>query len=569
MFTSGLMNERVNASATGFVEFALVARVQRAGASTPVFGSLVSMRTSNPSFWDERAATHLVGRCAFGDTPGAPKRLASRPIEEVVDEMMSEAIAVSPPAAPAWVKEPWVNTERVYPDTTPEQRLENHRRTGQRQNTEREDLRCWWLNQMIQTQAPLREVMTLFWHGYFTTSDNKVTISQALYQQNVTLRAHALGRFRDLLKAISLDAAMMMYLDMEDSDRRQPNENFARELLELFTLGEGYYTERDVKDVARALTGWTLDAPEGTPPRPPAPPNTPRSFTRDGLIAKFLPERHDDGEKRILGRTGRFGLDDVVTILAEHPRTAEFVVERLMTFFGAVEPEGQTVLRDRLVERFRETSGSIAAVARELFIAPEFYAPASRANLVKSPVQLVVNTCRLLELDVNVTPPLARSLGLMGQDLFRPPNVKGWPGGTAWITSGTLAARYHLAETLLDGREPTGLKPLGRERFLPLPSNPTERRNLMAAMADFDERQQQDRTRGGIQVRVHVDRLFPRGVPESSQAVVDSLIDRLQVVAIRPGTRSSLIESASAVPPVDRPILVTRLLMNTPEFQLL
>jgi uncharacterized protein (DUF1800 family) len=524
------------------------------------------MERASPVRWDAKAAAHLLSRAAFASIPCQAAQLAAQPLEKAVDVLLEAAAAAKPPAKPDWVKDPWVNTERVYPDTTPEQRRENHRKTGERQGRERNQLRCWWLKEMIGGASPLREVMTLFWHGHFTSATNKVFISQAIYEQNATLRKHALGNFRDFLQAITLDAAMMLYLDMEDSDKKKPNENYARELLELFTLGEGNYTERDIKEVARALTGWTLDAPPGVRPRPKAPADAPRAFARDGLVAKLLPERHDDGEKTILGKTGKFGVEEVIDILVRHEQTGRFLARKMIGFFGASDADG--TLRARMARIFRENKYEIRPMLHELLITPEFYAPASRGNQIKSPVQLLVGACRQLQLDVEPTALLAEATAAMGQELFRPPNIKGWPGGMDWISAGSLAVRYHLPESLLDGKEPAGLEPIGRERFFPLPADAAARRDLLERLEKFDEQRKEERRKGGIKVRFVAERLFPKGIPDKPQAVVDALLERLLIIPPRPDTRDTLIEACRVVPKADRPALVARLLLMTPEYQI-
>jgi len=524
------------------------------------------MKRSLSVLWDAGAAAHLLSRAAFASTPREAALLAAQPLEKAVDELLDTAAAAQPPSPPDWVKVPWVNTERVYQDTTAEERRENHRKTGERQTRERNQLRCWWLKEMISGPAPLREVMTLFWHGHFTTAINKVFISQAIYEQNVTLRKYAFGSFREFLKAITLDGAMMLYLDMEDSDRQKPNENYARELLELFTLGEGNYSERDIKEVARALTGWTLDAPAGTPPKPKAPSDAPRSFARDGLTAKFLPEHHDNGTKTILGRTGNLGVDDVVDILACQDQTGRFLAGKMITFFGTSDPDN--ALRERMARAYRESGHAIRPMVRELLVSPELYAPASRSNQIKSPVQLLVGACRQLQLDVEPTPLLAETTAAMGQELFRPPNVKGWPGGKDWISTGTLAVRYHLPESLLDGKEPAGLEPIGRERFLTLPADPVARRDLLKRLEQFDDQRKRERREGGIKTRFIPARLFSEGIPDTPEAVVDAMLSHLLVVPPRPETRSTLIEACRAVSKADRPAQVARLILMMPEYQI-
>ncbi|MCI0461169.1 MAG: DUF1800 domain-containing protein [Gemmataceae bacterium] len=515
--------------------------------------------------WDATAAAHLLSRAAFASTPQEAARLAVQPLERAVDGLLEAAATVRPPAKPDWVQDPWVNTERVYPDTTPEARRENHRKTVARQARERQQLRCWWLKEMITTPAPLREVMTLFWHGHFTTATNKVFIAQAIYEQNATLRKYALGNFRDFLGAITRDAAMMLYLDLEDSDQKQPNENYARELLELFTLGEGNYTERDIKEIARALTGWTLDAPPGTPKRPTVA-DAPRAFSRDGLVPKFLPERHDSGAKTVLGQTGRLGAQEVIDLLVRHEQTGRLLATKLIAFFGVSDPEN--ALRDRMARAFREGKFDVRPMLRELLVSPEFYAKASRGNQIKSPVQLLVGACRQLQLEVEPTPLLAQATAAMGQELFCPPNVKGWPGGKDWISTGALAVRYHLPESLFDGKEPAGLEPIGRERFLVLPADEKARRDLLKRLAQLDQQRQEEQRQDGIKVKFTPERIFPKGTPEKPEAVVDALLERLLVLSPRPDTRDALIETCRLVPKEDRAALVARLILMTPEYQL-
>jgi uncharacterized protein (DUF1800 family) len=515
--------------------------------------------------WDAAAASHLLSRTGFGGTPAEADRLAARPLADVVAAMVEEAERAAAPAKPDWVKDPWVNTERVYPETTREERMENHRRTGERHARERDLLRCWWLDHMTRTPAPLREVMTLFWHGHFTTEARRMTIAQALYTQNAALRAHALGKFRDLLEAVTLDAAMMMYLNMEDSDARKPNENFARELLELFTVGIGNYSERDIKEVARALTGWTLDAPPGTAKRPTVA-DAPRAFCRDGLVPTFVKERHDAGEKTVFGKTGNFGVKEVLDIVAAHPATARFVSGKLVAFFGAADPRNE--LRDRMAEAFASSKGSVASVLRVLFTSPEFFDKQSRGTLIKSPVHLLVGTCRLLDLDVTPTPSLAHLTAAMGQELFNPPNVKGWPGGRDWVSAGTLAVRYHLPEALFDGREPAGFEPLATDRFFALPADEKARRDLIARIQAADRQRKEDRKKDGIKVAFDPAKAVGGKVPEKVEPLVDALLARLLVVPRRAGTRAALVDAVNEVAPAERVKLACRLILMTPEYQL-
>lgn len=284
------------------------------------------------------------------------------------------------------------------------------------------DLKAWWLREMLDSPTPLSEVMTLFWHGHFTSGLTKVKAPALLYRQNVLLRRHALGNFGALLHAIARDPAMLLYLDNARSRKQAPNENFARELLELFTLGEGNYTEADMKEAARAFTGWSID--------------------RDSGAFRFRAPQHDGGEKRILGRRERFDGDQVIDLLLEQPQTARLVVGKLWRHFISDRPQPAEV--ECLAAIFRNSGYELKPLLAALFESEAFWDPANRGRLIKSPVDFVVGTLRLFDLPVRKDRDLAWISRRLGQDLFEPPNVKGWPGGTAWITGATLLDRQAL-----------------------------------------------------------------------------------------------------------------------------
>ncbi|AGA27382.1 DUF1800 domain-containing protein [Singulisphaera acidiphila] len=521
---------------------------------------------NTPPVWDAKAAAHLLSRAGFGGTPEETARFAALPLEKAIDLMLDEAEGAIAPERPAWVKDPWVNTERRYADTTREQAAEGHRTTRRRYATEMNQLRSWWLAHMIATPTPLREVMTLFWHGHFATATDKVMISQAIYQQNETLRRLALGNFRTLLRDVTLDPAMLIYLDLEDSDKAKPNENYAREFFELFTLGIGHYSEQDIKATARALTGWTLAGPRGKEQARATAADTPRDFARDGLVATYVPERRDDGSKTILGETGHFELDDVVALVSRQESLAQFLAAKLVDYFGAVDPRGQ--LRTRMATTFQDSRGEIREVLRVLFTAPEFYSEASRGSLIKSPVQLLVGACRQLKLDVTATPSLAQLTAAMGQELFNPPNVKGWPGGRTWIGAGTLAVRYHLPEALLDSKEPAGLEPIGFNRFLTVPRDATQGAAMMARMEGAMAQRSSERKKEGLKCRFRTEALFPQGPPAEPTALVDDLLGRLVVTTVRPSARDALIKACADTRVEDRASMVARLILTSPEYQL-
>ena len=519
--------------------------------------------------WGAAGAAHLLSRAAFGPTPEAVARLAAMTRQAAVKTVIVDATWAPLPTPPDWVRHPWLNTQRGWGDTPPDVLADNHGRTTARYANEMDDLRAWWLREMVRTTGPLREVMTLFWHGHFTSSFQKVRISQSMYEQNAVFRRHALGNFRELLNAVLRDSAMMLYLDMEEMTGERHNENLARELCELFTLGPGDYRESDVREIARALTGWTLDVPAGVvrPNRPDAP-RLHRALRRDGLVARFVPERHDGGTKTILGRTGAFGLNDVADILVAHPATARFLAGRLIALFGASDPHG--ALQGRLADTFTahaESDVQLARVVEALLASPEFDGAAARGNQVKSPVRLLVGAARQLALEIDPTPNLARYVESMGQRLFDPPNVEGWPGGETWLNAGSMSVRFHLGDVLLDGRLPAGLEPLAVPRSYARARDSDRAR----AVREIDEARaaarQANRDALGLPTRFEAEALLSTGVPATPEGLVEALLDRLVLRSPPDSARRTMVAAARHAPPERRVSAVVRLILASPEYQ--
>ncbi len=373
------------------------------------------------SLLDASAATRLTVRSGLGPDPAIAGRLTGRPARLAVQEMVATARGRRSAAieAPPWKDDPLpLPGERA--GLTSEQRRERQRQVVSRGM----ELQAWWMREMLETPDPLVERMTLFWHGHFTSSLREVRVPQLLYRQNVLLRSHALGNYRALLHAVARDPAMLLYLDNQQNRRDAPNENFARELLELFTLGEGHYSEADVREAARAFTGWKMVPPEG----------------------RFAvnPRQHDDGEKRFLGATGRLDGDDVIGRILAQPRAAEFIVAKLWREFVSPVPESRRAAT--LASMFRRDYEIAPLVEALLRISVEL-PDRDAGQLVKSPVEFVVGTLRSLELPL---PPRAAALACtqLGQTLLAPPNVRGWPGGNQWITTQTLLARREFVLAL-------------------------------------------------------------------------------------------------------------------------
>jgi uncharacterized protein (DUF1800 family) len=346
---------------------------------------------------EERARVFLA-RTGFAPSVEEVERFAPLTQAQAVERVLRETTATARTPAPAWIDERMLPPRELRALNEAERAQEQRRMV--RQGLE---LRAWWLTEMVATRSPLTERMTLFWHNHFVSAQPKVRYAPLMYRQNVLLRAHAVGNFGQLLHAVARDPAMLIYLDGVQNRRGQPNENFAREVMELFTLGPGHYTESDIKEAARAFTGWSLD-PDGF------------TFTNRRLL-------HDGGDKTVLGRTGRLSGDDVLDQLLAHPATARFVVAKLWREFVSPEPD---VARVESIAQVFRGSYDIKAALRLLLNQPEVVAPQPEHYLVKSPVELLV--------------------GLTRQNLFAAPSVRGWPGGEAWINTQTLLARRQFLQ---------------------------------------------------------------------------------------------------------------------------
>ncbi len=301
-----------------------------------------------------------------------------------------------------------------------------------------DQLRGWWLYCMIQGGHPLREKLTLFWHDHFATSLVKVQNPALMFRQNCVLREHALGHFGPMLQAMSRDGAMLIWLDSNSNLKGRPNENFARELMELFSLGVGNYTEKDVREAARAFTGWRTD---GT-----------------GFV--FNPALHDAGPKTILGTTGNWDGGDVVRIVLEQPAAARFLIRKLYRFLVSETAVPADALIEPLCVSFRKSDYDIASLVRTILSSRLFFSDHAFRRRIKGPVEYVLGAVqaiyrRYAEDDPDYRPlpqqVLVGELGALGQILFAPPNVKGWPGGKTWLNTATLLERANFAQSLAMG----------------------------------------------------------------------------------------------------------------------
>ncbi|HEY5980692.1 MAG TPA: DUF1800 domain-containing protein [Microlunatus sp.] len=413
---------------------------------------------------DAESVRRLVDRLGFGAGGDTLAGLQSAGYEATVDLLLAPTgpdagVTATPVPRLAAPERPGKATktagaERQDPPDQPDQEVAPADRAARK--TYRRALKAqqltaagWWLDRMVRAQQPARERLTWFWHGHFATSVQKVRVAGLMLEQNETLRGHALGSFGPLAKELVVDPAMLIWLDGNDNTAEAPNENLARELMELFALGHGQFGEADVKEAARALTGWKVNRATGA--------------------AQLRPKQHDDGSKTVLGHTGDLDAEQLVDVLLGRPASAEFVVGRLwFRLVGPQPPSAPTY--DSLLSAYG-ADRDVTATLRAIAAAPELRDPAT--SLVKQPVEWVVGTARALgvvpssltaptgrtgrkktQLDENGEPGktgagrLLAGLRGLGQVPFRPPSVGGWPDGGAWLTTAAAASRLSLARAL-------------------------------------------------------------------------------------------------------------------------
>lgn len=379
--------------------------------------------------WNYETAAHLLNRAGFGGNPAQIEALRRRGLAGAVNHLLAFSNRTVP--RPAFVK-PGVEKKpdrKRFKKLSPEQRKKIRKAERLKNRSQLQELRVWWMQQMLAGRYPLREKLTLFWHGHFATSFRKVKSSYAMYLQNQTFRKNAAGNFENLVTAIIRDPAMLHYLDNHRNFRGKPNENMARELMELFTLGEGNYSEEDIRNSARALTGW--------------------SIAKDKVAFQFNQRRHDAGQKIFFNESGNFSGDDIVRIILKQPATSDFISKKIWTFFAYENPSHS--LTKKLAESFRKNKLEIKPLLREIFMSQEFYGKRSHRTQIKGPVHFLVQTTKQLETKLPEPKISQNVLRLLGQELFAPPNVKGWDGGFSWISASTINDRRSLVHFLVAG----------------------------------------------------------------------------------------------------------------------
>lgn len=370
---------------------------------------------------DYAAARHLAARLELGINHELCKQRIGQSVEYAF-QTLCPATSYSLSSTPLMAD--WEDMSVYYKKSSREKKIELNKIARQ----EGTILTSWWLEQLHKTSYPLWERMTIFWHNHFTSSLQKVLWPQWMFKQHQLLRKHALGNFAELLREVARDPAMLAYLDGSKNIASSPNENFARELLELFTLGVGHYTEQDIINVARAFSGWNLEAAKG-------------EFA-------FKANLHDSGQKQFLRQVGNFDGTDIIEILLAEPRTAEHIAEKFWKEFINYKQPDPAIIQE-WAATFRNSGYEIKALLLKIITSAVFWDSAQRGSLIKSPVEFTVGLLRELNIPFAEYEALGKANQQLGQELFNPPDVKGWRGGNDWITNTRLIRRYDLLPKFL------------------------------------------------------------------------------------------------------------------------
>ena len=470
---------------------------------------------------DVALTSHLLRRAGFGATPDELDRFTAMSYEDAVETLLDSPSTYAPPD----------DLIRRY-------------------HVDQSDLRnggaaaAHWIYRMVNTDAVLQEKMCLFWHRVFATAATKLIQARMVVNQVEMFRQKGMGGFRELLVALSRDPAMLMWLDNQDNHKGAINENYGREILELFSMGVGNYTEEDIKECSRAFTGWRVVNPDYMSIKMRN--NTARPYGYIAWQFEYDDDDHDHGEKRLLGEVGDFNGEDAVDIICRQPATARFIARHLYHFFVADElpvpqwphfaPKDPDAI-EIMSRAYFESDCDISAMLRAMFNADFFKAEAARFARIKSPAEMVVGTMRLagpIELPSTDTYAAAGACAAMGQSLLAPPSVEGWQGGEEWINTGAYVQRVNFASRVLNDPDKPG-------------------------------------------VRAIIDRVSDRaaGLPMSPTALVDACLDALGPLPVQDSTRDGLIDYASKwgdteLPSEDadsRIVILIQLIVTTQEYQ--
>lgn len=493
------------------------------------------LKTISRSHWNFETAAHLLNRAGFGGTPKEIEELVRLGPEKAVAKLVDFEKIPDSTENPSWATpDPDRLAKFQEAQKMDEQkRREMFREIQREQRHESVELRHWWLQRMSGGPRPFQEKMTLFWHGHFATSIEKVREPYLMWRQNELFRRLATANWLQLLTEVARDPAMLVWLDHAQSRKEHPNENFAREVMELFALGEGHYTEKDITEAARALTGWSYDR----------------------LTQRFVekPALHDEGNKTFLGRTGNLDGKDVLETIVAQPQSAKFITTKIWKFFASEEVSDE--LANALADVFRKADNNFKPLMRTIFLSEEFYSPTAMKTQVKSPVQWLVSSVRMLERELPAAPVCFGLTRNLGQDLFAPPNVKGWDGGLTWITTNNLLARYNEAAVLVQGD-------MSMAAGIVSSVIPNQQGGIM--------RQIENRVRGLRMIKVDVAKIFTEKERTDKDALVAALEKRLLQSKLKPKQEKALRDYLDSQGDLDDGDILgaIRLVMSTPEFQL-
>jgi uncharacterized protein (DUF1800 family) len=471
--------------------------------------------------FNRKWAAHLYRRAAFGTSPTELQQAESRGLKATLDLILDG--------------EPRAKNLHNF--------LQQEGDKISRRNNAFE-LRAWWVYCMLNSGHPLREKMTLFWHNHFATSIAKVQRPVLMARQNRLLREHALSKFGPFLLEMSKDTAMLIWLDSNNNLAGKPNENYAREVMELFSLGIGNYTEKDIREAARAFTGWHTD----------------------GDDFEFNASFHDNGPKTVLGETGNLNGDDVVKIILRQPACARFLVSKLYRYFISELQEPPARLIEPLAEKLRRSDYDVRVVVKAMLSSRLFFSEHAFRQRIKNPVEYVLGAARTVVEGLIPQQYLVAKLEALGQNLFAPPNVKGWPGAQTWVNTSTLLARQNFNQKLAMGtlwnevifRDDNPFNRIDEPEEPPLPPG-----------AKRPERPEEPAP------LPHIDPARPIRNAKITQPdkVVDHLLDLYLPGGVSPSVRSKMIAFVAQGKPagtaLDRRVReLVHAIMSTPEYQL-
>ncbi len=365
-------------------------------------------------------ARHLVSRTGIGSEWETIVRFQNLTRQQAISHLFNNK-QMNMPALPQM--SPWPKMVQLRGNMRRKKMIKRISRT------EGKAIQKWWVKHLLDTKSPFLERMTLFWHNHFPSSIEKTTQASMLHKQNLMLRKNALGNFGQMLHNVARDPAMLLYLDGYVSTKEEPNENFARELLELFTIGLGQYHENDMREAARAFTGWGINEHNG--------------------LYRFNPQQHDSGVKTFLGKRGNFKGEDIINILLQHPKTAETIAKKMWREFINISSPDPRVI-NHWAAIFRNSGYDIKTLLNQVLNSNEFWAPQNRGALIKSPIELTIGTLRTLPYTLRRV-DLAHNLNIMGQGVFAHPSVKGWSGGKNWISTQSILRRNSMMTNLTAG----------------------------------------------------------------------------------------------------------------------